>query len=116
MREAARVAEINRCTHYEWMKDPEYERQFLAAYNIGKLALKDQALERIKEGKSDVLLIFMMKGAFPDEYRERWDGHLSGAGGGPIETKDVSAREQVESRIAGVLARLGTQEDPGRAD
>jgi hypothetical protein len=98
------------------MKDPDYERRFIAAYNIGTQALEDEALERVREGKSDTMLIFLMKGAMPEKYRERWDGHLSGAGGGPIETKDVSAREQVESGIARVLARAGAQDDPGRPD
>ena len=41
---------------------------------------------------------------------------VTGNAAGPIETKDVSAREQVESRIAGILARFPAPEDPGRAD
>lgn len=116
MREAAKVAGIARQTHYDWMKEPEYERRFIAAYNTGTQALEDEALERVREGKSDTMLIFLMKGAMPEKYRERWDGHISGAGGGPIETKDVTAREQVESRITGILARVGTQADSGRTD
>ena len=104
------MAEISRSTHYEWLKDPEYEREFNIAFNIGKQALKDQALERIKDGKSDTMLIFMMKGAFPDEYRERWDGHISGATGGPIEIT-TSSRELVEARIDSVIARLGAEAD-----
>ena len=41
---------------------------------------------------------------------------VTGNAAGPIETKDVSAREQVESSIAGVLARARAEDDPGRAD
>lgn len=40
----------------------------------------------------------------------------SGPGGGPIETKDVSARELLSSRIAGLAARTGEGEGSGGAD
>ena len=41
---------------------------------------------------------------------------VTGNAAGPIETKDVSAREQVEHGIARVLARARAEDDPGRAD
>lgn len=40
----------------------------------------------------------------------------SGPGGGPIETKDVSARELLSSRIASLSARTGEGEGSGGAD
>jgi len=33
---------------------------------------------------SDTLLIFLMKGAMPDKYRERWTGELTGKDGKPL--------------------------------
>jgi hypothetical protein len=34
---------------------------------------------------SDSLLMFLLKGARPDKYRETWKGELTGPGGGPLE-------------------------------
>ncbi|PDT71723.1 DNA-packaging protein [Bradyrhizobium ottawaense] len=41
---------------------------------------------------------------------------LSGPGGKPIETKDVSARDLLASRIAGLAARTGAGEGSGGTD
>jgi len=41
---------------------------------------------------------------------------LSGPKGGPIETKDVSPRELIASRIAGIAARKRTGDDSGGAE
>lgn len=41
---------------------------------------------------------------------------LTGANGGPIETKDVSARDILTGRIAGLAARTGPGEGTGGAD
>lgn len=43
---------------------------------------------------SDTLLIFLMKGARPEKYRDNHRHEISGPGGKPIETKDV-LREQL---------------------
>jgi hypothetical protein len=40
---------------------------------------------------------------------------FSGPNGGPIETKDVSAREFISGRIAGIAARNGASGDTGAA-
>jgi len=111
VRGAARAAEISRTTHYEWMKEQDYKRAFEVAWERGKQALHDTAVERANEGKSDVLLIFLLKGAYPETYRERWDGHLSGKDGGPIEHSDVSARQLLADRIAAELAGGGEGQD-----
>lgn len=41
---------------------------------------------------------------------------LTGANGGPIETKDVSARELLSDRIAGLAKRTGQSEGSGGTD
>lgn len=41
---------------------------------------------------------------------------LTGKDGGPIETKDVSPREELARRVAGVAARIGTGKDPRKPD
>ncbi len=55
---------------------------------------------------SDTLIIFLLKGARPEKYRERADVQHSGPGGGPIEVSD--ARE----RLADKLARRFGAPDP----
>ena len=40
---------------------------------------------------------------------------MTGANGGPLETKDVSARDRIASRIAGISARTRTGGDTGQS-
>jgi transposase len=84
IRQAAKAAGISRSTHYEWMNDPEYEALFKEAVKRGNQALHDEAVERARDGKSDTMLIFLLKGAFPDKYRERWSGEVTGPNGAPL--------------------------------
>ena len=41
---------------------------------------------------------------------------VSGPGGGPIETRELGARERIASRIAGAAARAGTPVDSGEPE
>src|SRR6516165_1056897 len=76
---AARMAGIDRGTHYDWLqKDAEYRAQFEAATDQAAQALEDEAVRRAYEGVerpvtvagkrelvreySDTLLIFLLKG------------------------------------------------------
>ena len=85
------MAGIDRGTHYDWLqKDPEYRAQFERAQEVAIQALEDEAVRRAYEGVerpvyqggekvgvireySDTLLIFLLKGARPQKYRERYD-------------------------------------------
>lgn len=86
---AARTAEIDRSTHYEWLEsDAEYRERFRVAHEEACDSLEHEARRRAVTGTlkpvfykgkrcgsireySDTLLIFLMKGALPDKYRER---------------------------------------------
>lgn len=86
---AAEAAGIHRKTHYEWLNnDPEYVEAFRQAEEDAIEALEREARRRALEGieepiyqggkkvgvvrkYSDTLLIFLLKGAAPDKYRER---------------------------------------------
>jgi hypothetical protein len=88
---AAGAVGIDRSSHYKWMDtDPEYPALFAAAAAKGKEAMVREARRRAIEGTdkpvyqggklvgtireySDTLLIFLMKGAMPETYRERVD-------------------------------------------
>ena len=88
---AAGAVGIDRSSHYKWMDtDPEYPTLFAAAAAKGKEAMVREARRRAIEGTdkpvyqggklvgtireySDTLLIFLMKGAMPETYRERVD-------------------------------------------
>lgn len=100
--QAAELAGISRTSHYNWMeKDPEYPALFKAAEEQAIDRLEQEARRRALEGVekpvyqggklvgtvreySDTLLIFLLKGAKPDKYRERSTTELTGPGGGPI--------------------------------
>lgn len=88
---AAEAVGIDRQRHYGWMDtDPAYPALFAEAGTKAKEALVREATRRAIEGVekpvyqggrkvgtireySDTLLIFLMKGAMPQTYRERVD-------------------------------------------
>jgi hypothetical protein len=64
---------ISRQTHYEWVRQhPAYAAAFAEAQQLGIEWLEDVAIERATAGErpSDVLLIFLLKAARPDKYRD----------------------------------------------
>lgn len=131
---AAEAAGIHRSTHYDWLDtDPDYATEFHHAELAAAEALETEARRRAVDGVdepvfyegqvvgtkrrySDTLLIFMMKGAMPHKYRERFEH--SGPDGGPIEVSSplerlLGALAQIESRHAAaveVTAELGSGE------
>lgn len=98
---AAEKAKIGRQSHYDWLEaDPEYKAAFESAAERAVDAMEDEAKRRAMHGVerpvtvagkkvtireySDTLLIFLLKGARPDKYRDRWSGELSGKDGQPL--------------------------------
>ena len=64
---------ISRETHYQWVRqDPDYAEAVAEARQLGADWLEDVAIARAtaREKPSDVLLIFLLKGAMPDKYRD----------------------------------------------
>lgn len=88
--EAAKAATIYRTTHYDWLKtDPDYTAAYHQVREAAADRLETEALRRAVDGTerpifykgeqiatvteySDTLLIFLLKAARPDKYRERW--------------------------------------------
>jgi hypothetical protein len=122
---AATASGINRHCHCRWIEeDPEYARAFADAHEEAIDVLEGEARRRAFEGLvrykfhqgkpildpktgepyyeleySDTLLIFLLKGARPEKYRERMDIH------GQIEGQAVI----VES----IIAKRGDAATPG---
>jgi hypothetical protein len=89
---ASKLSGISRQAHYEWMEsDPDYPAMFKAADQQAAEALETEARRRATKGTarpvfykgeecgtvqeySDTLLIFLLKGAMPDKYSERFQG------------------------------------------
>lgn len=86
--QAAKLAKCHRSSHRDWLADPEYAARFAEAHEDACDSLETEARRRAVEGVdkpvyqggkkvgtvreySDTLLIFLMKGAIPDKYRER---------------------------------------------
>jgi hypothetical protein len=93
--QAAAAAGIGRRTHYGWINDPEYATAFDDAMEEASDVLEAEAWRRAKDGVdepvfyqgiecgavrkySDTLLIFLLKGARPEKYRERVDMNHKG--------------------------------------
>lgn len=87
---AAEAAGITRQAHYLWLKDPEYVFRYEEAQTEAVQLLEDEAIRRAVQGVeepvyhggkivgsklsySDTLLIFLLKGAKPEKYRDRFD-------------------------------------------
>lgn len=86
---AAEAAGIDRGTHYKWASaDPEYKAACVDAMESAADKLEEEARRRAHDGVdepvyqggkkvgtvrkySDTLLIFLLKGARPEKYRER---------------------------------------------
>lgn len=87
--EACRCARMGRQTHYDWMEvDEQYAKAFKMAEEAAVEALEFEARRRAKDGVtrevfhqgevcgyrtdfSDLLMIFLLKGARPEKYREQ---------------------------------------------
>ena len=121
---AAKAAGCSRESHYLWMKeDKDYPDRFSAAHAEACDALESEARRRAVKGTrkpvfhkgvrcgtvreySDTLLIFLMKGAMPEKYRERLEH--SGPGGGAIPHEHThQAIDKQRAELAAIGARLG---------
>lgn len=80
-------------THYDWLKDdPEYPAMYERAKEEAVEAMESIAWDRAQT-TSDTLMIFLLKGAKPQKYRENKAIEHTGPGGGPlsIEVRFVDA-------------------------
>jgi hypothetical protein len=67
---AAKKAGMSRMSVYRIVKiDPEFEKQFKEAREMGIDALEDDTLE--SSNRSDTLRIFLLKGNRPEKYADR---------------------------------------------
>jgi hypothetical protein len=81
---ACSALKIPRSTLQSWIaREPEFKAALELAEEDAIDRLEAEALRRAYEG-SDVLLIFLLKGARPNKYRDRWQGELTGQGAGPL--------------------------------
>ena len=118
---AARAAKIARSTHYRWMElDTQYQALYGKAMVQATEVLEDEAIRRAKEGTSkpifyqgmkvgsetvysDGLIMFLLRGAAPEKYRER--AEVKG---------EVSVRHKFDGTMEELLAtyRKLTREGP----
>ena len=89
--EAAKASKIGRRAHYDWIHEAEYKAAYDDAREQACEALETIARKRATRAKkpSDLLLIFLMKGAMPEKYRDNARLEHTGAGGAPLEVRVV---------------------------
>lgn len=126
IRHAAKAAGIGRRTHYEWIDaDPEYAEAFEDATQEAGESLEAEARRRAVEGvdqpvyqggkkvgvirkHSDVLLIFLLNGIFPEKYRARNSTELTGRNGRDlIPISDEERAEGIYQILSQESARSG---------
>ena len=130
---AAKMAEITRDAHYKWLandSDGTYVAAFKEAEEQAIEKLEQEARRRAVEGMkrkkfdskgnpvidpetgqqyeeyeySDTLLIFLLKGAKPEKYRENRNIALTGANGGPVQVQTF--RELTDDELDGEISKL----------
>ncbi|TPM39596.1 terminase [Mesorhizobium sp. B2-3-4] len=117
-------AGISRTAAYEWRDaDDEFRKMWDEAVDEGTDRLEDEAHRRARDGVqkpvyqggkrvgeireySDTLTIFLLKARRPDKFKDRVSTEISAPGGGPVQV-EVSARERIASRLAGLAERQG---------
>lgn len=110
---AALSAKIERTMHYHWLKtDAAYADAFAHAEGMAADSLEAEAVSRARDGwqepvyqqgrligtvlkKSDTLLIFLLKGARPEKFRERHE--VTGPNGGALQIQVVTNVPQPET-------------------
>ncbi len=132
--QAAVMAKVARSRHYCWYeKNENYRKAFDEATEIAADRLEQEAWRRAVEGVSEpvfyqgkkvgtvqkysnTLLIFLLKGAKPEKYKEKSAFEITGKGGGPIaadikaEINDMTPEER-RQRIAELLAKCNGKVD-----
>jgi hypothetical protein len=128
---AAKIAGIDPTYHYKWLEtDPDYPARFKVTHQTASESLVQEAIRRGREGVeeptgwykgepggfvrrySDALLMFLIKGAFPDIYKDRHEH--TGKNGGPIEVQSTITIEQFPTWLkqAIVVVSSGVMIDP----
>lgn len=126
---ACEAAGIGRATVYEWRdEDPTFAARWEKAKAVGADILEDEAVRRAVEGVetpiyhegkcvdtvhkySDTLMIFLLKGAKPEVYKDRVVSEVSGPNGAPIQIDDQTAATKLEAIMGRLARRLDNGED-----
>lgn len=107
---------VTRATINNWMAEyPEFLEAVTRGKAIRLLHWERTALAVASQGGgpgSATMVVFGLKNMGGDEWSDTTKTEVSGPGGKPVQTEDVSARELVSSRIARLAARRGSGEDP----
>jgi hypothetical protein len=82
---AAAAIGIERKTHYDWLENDEaYREEFKATMLTAAHVLEEKALKLALEDENPTMIIFLLKGALPDKYRERATFEHTGKDGKPL--------------------------------
>lgn len=122
MAQAARDCKMSIESHYRWMADERYPEEaeayceaFKEAHSMAIASLELEARRRAVDGVeedvrfqgrvvgkvkkySDILLIFLLKGAMPDKYKDRVEQSQGG-------NKEQLSEEQLDAKIANLIRK-----------
>lgn len=98
---------IARSTLHEWCATyPAFSDAVKEGETLRTLKLETDLLSA-PDGPTVTSRIFALKNAAPDEWRDKQSVEMTGANGGPIKTEEVSARDILADRLAGIASRGG---------
>lgn len=87
------------------LKDPKFAAAWEQALEDAADSLEAEAVKRARAG-SDTLLIFLLKAARPEKYRERYHTEHSGPGGGPIKHEHQDYSKLTDEELSKAAAEL----------
>jgi hypothetical protein len=114
--EVAAFFDCEKRTIINRLKEPALQLAYANGKQKGKLNLRRLQLRHAQgTGSSAVNMTIHLAKHWLNE-TDKAAVELTGKGGGPIETKNVSPRELIASRIASIAARKRTGGDTGGSD
>ena len=113
---------IDQSTYHRWRERGENGEEpyceFVKAIKDAEARAEARAVALVQKAMVDDWKAAMtwMERKFPDRWSRGERREITGAGGGPVEVNDVSAREQLAGLLAGMRARGAAAADTGDAD
>lgn len=112
-------------TVYRWLGvHDEFRQQYARAMEQRTEAMAEETLEiadnLLGDPARDRLRVdtrkWLMSKMAPKKYGDKVQQEVSGPNGGPIETRELGARDIIAGKLSSIAARAGTQRDPGESE
>lgn len=105
---------VARTTIYRWAEANEEFRNALTHAQAASAAWWEDRARHIavdKDAGNAAVIIFALKNRVADEWRDVNRQEISGPDGGPIQTEETTARDEIARKLSSLAARSGAGEN-----